>query len=64
MRDEQHPTIQALDPAKPTDVTESGELERPAMRRRRIDCGGNPEVSDRRGSRGNGGRRDPEPTPR
>jgi hypothetical protein len=44
-----------LDPAQVSAVTESGELERP-VRRRRIDCGGNPEVTDRHAAR-NGGRR-------
>jgi len=43
-----------LDPRVPSTLTESGELERPSPRRR-IDCDGNPEVSDRRrGSRGVG----------
>ena len=50
--------ITNLDPAKSMSITESGELERPA-RRRRIDCGGNPEVTDRNASR-NGSRRAPE----
>jgi len=63
MKDEQNSSIPALDAAKSADTTESGELERPVLRRRRIDCGGNPEVSDRRGSR-NGGRRDTEPAKR
>ena len=49
-------SITRLDPAKPSPVTESGELERPARRRRRIDCGGNPEITDRRAAR-NGSRR-------
>jgi hypothetical protein len=54
---EQQQAITSLDPAKPSPVTESGELERPALRRRRIDCGGNPEITDRRAARNGGGRR-------
>jgi hypothetical protein len=42
-----NPEIENLDPQKAQDVTESGELERPPLRRK-IDCAGNPEVSDRR----------------
>jgi hypothetical protein len=46
------------DSAKSAPVTESGEIERP-VRRRRIDCGGNPEVTDRFAAR-NGARRRPD----
>src|SRR4051812_27352341 len=45
-----------LDPRLVQTRTESGELERPRLFRRRIDCAGNAEVTDRRTSRG-GGRR-------
>ncbi len=41
------PQITNLDPAKARATTESGELERPKGRRK-IDCVGNPEVTDRR----------------
>jgi hypothetical protein len=41
------PMIDELDPRKAGDVTESGELERPQLRRK-IDCAGNPEIADRR----------------
>ncbi len=46
--------IASLDPKQRTVTTESGELERPVVRRRRIDCGGNTEVTDRRATRGTG----------
>ena len=39
--------IDHIDPKKAESVTESGELERPRVRRK-IDCAGNPEVADRR----------------
>jgi hypothetical protein len=48
--------ITNLDPANAPAITESGELERPALRRRRIDCAGNPEITDRR-VENRGGRR-------
>lgn len=43
-------TIANLDPQKAKAITESGELERPspALSRRKIDCVGNPEITDRR----------------
>jgi hypothetical protein len=40
--------IVSLDPQRTEAVTESGELERPALRRRRIDCSATPEATDRR----------------
>ena len=49
--------IENLDPARAKATTESGELERPIIRRRAIDCGGNPEITDRRVEH-RGGRRD------
>jgi hypothetical protein len=39
--------IEHIDPSKSGNVTESGELERPQLRRK-IDCAGNPEITDRR----------------
>jgi hypothetical protein len=42
------PKIANFDPAKARATTESGELERPVPGRRKIDCVGNPEVTDRR----------------
>ena len=38
--------MEHLDPGKVAEPTESGELERPRIRRR-IDCAGNPEITDR-----------------
>ena len=52
----QPPTEVEMDPNKPTDVTESGEAERPQLFRRRIDCGETPDVAERR-TRGRPGRR-------
>jgi hypothetical protein len=48
--------ITNLDPKKAQTTTESGELERRALRRRKIDCVGNPEITDRR-VENRGGRR-------
>jgi len=48
--------IKHLNPERLDSTTESGELERPRLFRRTIDCGGNPEITDRRNGRG-GGRR-------
>ena len=39
--------IEHIDPSKAQNATESGELERPRLRRK-IDCAGNPEIADRR----------------
>lgn len=39
--------MEHLDPAQQSATTESGELDRPRLRRR-IDCAGNPEIADRR----------------
>jgi hypothetical protein len=46
-------TMQAQ-PTAPTNVTESGEQERPspAIRVRKIDCNGEPEIAERRMGRG------------
>lgn len=53
-----NPGIEHIDPQKLQDSTESGELERPRLRRK-IDCAGNPEITDRHHTaRGSGGRRD------
>ena len=41
-----NPGIDHIDPRKMSDATESGELERPRLRRK-IDCAGNPEIADR-----------------
>ena len=48
MHDPHEPRISHLDPTKARTTTESGELERPVGGRRKIDCVGNPEVTDRR----------------
>jgi hypothetical protein len=42
------PEITTLDPAKPTNITESGELERPTTFARDIDCVGQSDVTERR----------------
>lgn len=55
MSDKKQPEIADLNPNHPTRITESGEIERPQLRRK-IDCGGNPEVADRR-MMSRGGRR-------
>jgi hypothetical protein len=44
------PVIENLDPRKMQDTTESGELERPQVRRK-IDCGANSEVDQRKAQR-------------
>ena len=41
-----NPGLEHIDPSKMQDATESGELERPRLRRK-IDCAGNPEITDR-----------------
>jgi hypothetical protein len=48
-QDEVQAEMNDLDPKKSssTGLTESGELERPQLFSRKIDCGGNPEVTDR-----------------
>jgi hypothetical protein len=56
MNNESPTPITHLDPSRIQATTESGELERPRLFRRKIDCGGNPEITDRRATRG-GGRR-------
>jgi len=49
--------IEHIDPSKAQNATESGELERPRLRRK-IDCAGNPEIADRCHTvRGSGDRR-------
>jgi hypothetical protein len=52
-----NPGIDPIDPCEMKDATESGELERPRLRRK-IDCAGNPEITDRRQvARGSNGSR-------
>jgi hypothetical protein len=51
-----------LDPSKPTSLTESGEPERPLLRRRKIDCGGSPEITGRRDTRGDAKRESERPS--
>ena len=48
--------IAHLNPEYSEATTESGELERPKLFRRAIDCGGNPEIADRCDVRGTGRR--------
>ena len=48
MQHRDDPQIANPDPARARATTESGELERPVKGRRKIDCVGNPEVTDRR----------------
>jgi hypothetical protein len=45
---DKNPEITALDPTKPTNVTESGELERPTTFARQIDCVGKSDITERR----------------
>jgi hypothetical protein len=54
MDDNKEMKVASLNPASPTERTESGELERPVLRRHRIDCGGNPEIADRQDIRRGG----------
>lgn len=54
MRQDDEAELGNLDPSRESDTTESGELERPRSRKRKIDCGGNPEIADRRDARGCG----------
>jgi len=55
-----NPGIDHIDPRQMQEATESGELERPRLRRK-IDCAGNPEIADRRhDARGSNGTRDHE----
>jgi hypothetical protein len=45
--DMKEPRVDIPNPCEPSPATESGELEGPPMRRRRIDCGGRPEIAER-----------------